>query len=476
MGSGVAPCSTRTSSFARTPSTFVREDIEHGGWEHWPVTYKDLEPRYARHEESRREAVSSSSTRLTAGRSRPNALREASEQLGLEWYLPKLAVTFAPNGGAPVPGVPIVGGEDNLHGSPRLTCRLCGECNFGCNYGSKDTLDFNYLSLAKLRRGVDIARGARRRRSLRGQEEATPSATSTTPRPSRASPPGAPPRADDHRRPARPLLRDDRLDLFLLKNRANFPGLSERLGTRFCGNGDLLTFVMRTHETVGGKRRGRQMEPGYGPVITSTIRVKDALEGGPGARTTSRTAAIPETINWIIDAGDQPAALMRGIRFAWRLLKLYLKRAGSSDVGARSSRLIGPAPTSSTTLPLFAMGRDIPDGNMRLTSKGLLDVDWNKRRSIPLRSRAPHGRDIAKVLDGKFKDNPPWYVGRVVTVHPLGGCPMGRNEQRGRRRLVRAGLRLPGLRHRRRVGHARPIRTRTPRTRSPHWPTASPRG
>ena len=47
-------------------------------------------------------------------------------------------------------------GSENLHGLPRLTCRLCGECNFGCNYGSKDTLDFNYLSLAKLRHGVDI--------------------------------------------------------------------------------------------------------------------------------------------------------------------------------------------------------------------------------------------------------------------------------------------------------------------------------
>ncbi len=35
------------------------------------------------------------------------------------------------------------------------------------------------------------------------------------------------------------------------------------------------------------------------------------------------------------------------------------------------------------------------------------------------------------MLDGKFKDNPPWYVGRVVTVHPLGGCPMGRNEREG---------------------------------------------
>ena len=219
------------------------------------------------------------------------------------------------------------------------------------------------------------------------------------------------------------------------------------------------------------------IEPGYGPVIASTIRVKDALEGGPGRAYYIQDGGYPETINWIIEAGDQPAALVRAARFAWRLVKLYLKRAGSSDVGADLSRLIGSAPVSSTTLPLFAMGRDIPDGTMSLTKDGLLDVDWNKRRSNPtFESVRRTGRDIAKVLDGKFKDNPPWYAGRVVTVHPLGGCPMGRNEQRGRRRLVRAGLRVPRLRDRRRVGHARALPDRTRPTRSPHWPTASRSG
>ena len=77
-------------------------------------------------------------------------------ELGLEWYLPKLAVTFAPDGGEPVPGEPILGEHENLHGRTRQTCRLCGECNFGCNFGSKYTLDFNYLSFAKLRHGLDI--------------------------------------------------------------------------------------------------------------------------------------------------------------------------------------------------------------------------------------------------------------------------------------------------------------------------------
>ena len=104
----------------------------------------------------------------------------------------------------------------------------------------------------------------------------------------------------------------------LLKNRANFPGLSDRLGTRFCGNGDLLTFAMQAHETVDGQRRGRLIEPGYGPVITSTIRVKDQLEGGPGRAYYIQDGGYPETINWLIDLSDQPAGIVRVFRLLWR--------------------------------------------------------------------------------------------------------------------------------------------------------------
>jgi cholesterol oxidase len=28
-------------------------------------------------------------------------------------------------------------------------------------------------------------------------------------------------------------------------------------------------------------------------------------------------------------------------------------------------------------------------------------------------------------------DGPPWYLSRLVTVHPCGGCPMGRDEREG---------------------------------------------
>lgn len=414
-------------------STFVREDLEAGGWEYWPVDYDDLEPHYERHEAMLRAEPYPLGRAPYDGTYKTNELRHAAGELGLEWFLPKLAVAFAPDGGDPAPGRLIVGDDENLHGVPRLTCRLCGECNFGCNYGSKNTLDFNYLSLAKLRHGVEI----RTRCEAKTLAPRAGGGFSVGYVDHSEAVEGEPRRAPLAER----TITADRLVLcagtigstfLLLKNRANFPGLSERLGTRFCGNGDLLTLVKRTHETVDGKRRGRLVEPGYGPVITSTIRVKDQLEGGPGRAYYIQDGGYPDTINWMIEAGDQPAALVRAIRFGWRLLKLYLRRGGSSDVGADLARLIGRAPVSSTTLPLFAMGRDIPDGAMRVTDEGLLDVDWNKRRSNPtFEAVRKTGRGIAKVLDGKFEDNPPWYAGRVVTVHPLGGCPMGRDAREG---------------------------------------------
>jgi cholesterol oxidase len=414
-------------------STFVHEDLATGGFERWPVTYDDLEPHYERHEAMLGAAPYPIDHAPYDATPKTVALREAAESLGLEWLLPKLAITFSPDGGVPALGEPILGEEPNLHARVRQTCRLCGECNFGCNYGSKYTLDFNYLSFAKLRHGAEIrtrceAKTLAPREGGRYVIRYVDHSDAVEGQPRRTT-------------PVEHTLTADRLVLaagtfgstyLLLRNRASFPGLSDRLGTQFCGNGDLLTFAQRTHETVDGARRGRAIEPGYGPVITSTIRVPDQLEGGPGRAFYVQDGGYPDTINWMMEAGDQPAALSRAVQFGKRLVRVWLRKGGSSDIGADLARLIGRDPISSTTLPLFSMGRDIPDGTMRLTDDALLEVDWDKRKSNPTFEAVRRtGRDIARVLDGTFADNPPWYVGRVVTVHPLGGCPMGADPTEG---------------------------------------------
>jgi cholesterol oxidase len=77
-------------------------------------------------------------------------LRATAEAMGAgETFAPEpLAVFFGAEG--ETVSDPFFGGE----GPPR-TCRFCGGCFAGCPYGSKNSLDYNYLHLAE-RRGVEI--------------------------------------------------------------------------------------------------------------------------------------------------------------------------------------------------------------------------------------------------------------------------------------------------------------------------------
>ncbi|WP_244971692.1 GMC family oxidoreductase N-terminal domain-containing protein [Gordonia rubripertincta] len=81
-------------------------------------------------------------------------LETTAEKMGAgQAYGPTpMAIWFGAPGeeGVTVPD-PFFGGE----GPDRTGCRLCGACLIGCPYGSKNTLDLNYLWLAE-RRGVRI--------------------------------------------------------------------------------------------------------------------------------------------------------------------------------------------------------------------------------------------------------------------------------------------------------------------------------
>jgi cholesterol oxidase len=413
-------------------STFVNDEHET-----WPVTYEDLEPHYERHERMlnatpypyEKDVAKRVPAREAYDRTyKTRAMQFASERLGLEWYLPKLAVTFAANG-EPGLGQPILDEPANLHGQVRTTCRLCGECNVGCNYGSKNTLDLTYLSDAGLRHGAHIHTRCE--------------VKSFAPRPNG----GYTVTYVDHSQavegekrtepPPQHTISCDRLVLsagvfgttyLLLKNRHAFPGLSDRLGTRFSGNGDILMIALKATESGGP----RIVDPGYGPVITSTIRVPDAADGGPGRAHYIQDGGHPQIVNWIVEASYQLQVIRKGLRLGLRLLKLWLRLNRRSDIGREIAAFWSPGSLSSSSMPLFSMGRDIPDGTMTLTGDGYLDLDWRKRRSNEyFRLVRATGRRVAEALDAKFLDSPGWHLSRLVTVHPLGGCPMGRDERQG---------------------------------------------
>src|SRR5205085_5498711 len=123
--------------------------------ERWPVSRADLEPHYDRAErmlDAQRYPFDVPPYDATP---KTRAMRDAAAGLGLDWQLPPLAVSFSSPGQPPVPGAPLVEERENLHHRPRRTCRLCGECDIGCNDGAKNTLDLTYLSRA-VEHGAEI--------------------------------------------------------------------------------------------------------------------------------------------------------------------------------------------------------------------------------------------------------------------------------------------------------------------------------
>jgi cholesterol oxidase len=420
---------------------FVREHPRPGGYEYWPVTRADLDPHYDRVEAMLRPEPYPLSFPPYDRTPRTRAVMTAARRLRMDWSLPNLAIAFATGDGPPVPGEPLLDAPPNLHDRTRSTCRLCGECVIGCNYGSKNTLDYNYLSAAKLRHGADIRTGCEVKsfEPLPGGGFAVhyvkrqidgPFEPPTSPRPLPTT---------SHTLTARKLvLAAGTLGttFLLLKNRGALPGLSRRVGTGFSGNGDLLTLAVGGVDRTGPQPRPLVIDGGFGPVITSAIRFPDALDDTPDGRHRRgfyiEDAGYPEFLNWVLQTLDTPGALWRARAVIGRLAWKWWRGNPERDLSAEVSALFGRAQLSSGVLPLLGMGRDVADGTMRLRG-GLLDVDWRKHG----RSRAYFDRvratmhALADAMGACFIDNPISLLNRLITVHPLGGCPMGRDAREG---------------------------------------------
>jgi cholesterol oxidase len=409
---------------------FVQEEGAPGG-EYWPVSRVDLDPHYDRAEKMLAVQRYPFETEPYASTPKTVALKRAAESLGFDWSLPHLAITFANEGAQPVPGEPIREAHPNLHGRTRYTCRLVGECNAGCNYGAKNSLDYNYLSEAK-HLGAEI-RDRCEVRALRRREGGGFEIDYVH----------HDPEAEGHKTETGTLqvktITADRLVIsagalgstyLLLRNCSTLQGLSKALGTRFSGNGDLLTFAFRcSHD---GKLA--VIDPGYGPVITSAIRFADARDGqGLDERGFYvEDAGYPDFVSWMLALADEPRALWAWRKVALRLVRKWLQRRPETDLSAEASAFFGDSALSAGLLPLLGMGRDVPDGRMSLVDERL-ELDWSKSgASKAYFDRAQQAmRQIADELGGQFRDNPIWWLNKVVTVHPLGGCPMGRNEREG---------------------------------------------
>jgi cholesterol oxidase len=411
---------------------FVQEQPFCSGIEHWPIDRATLEPHY---DEVERMLGATPFPRGAPGFHvrKTEALREAAMRAGLDWQLPNLAISFADGDQPPALSAPLTAADySNLHGVSRWTCRLCGECDVGCNDGAKNTLDHTYLSAA-VHLGAEIRTGSEVRR-IAPREGGGFVVDYVEHRPEDAGRP-----MPAAQRP-QATLTCDRLVLaagaigstnLLLRNLSAFPHLSPALGARFCGNGDLLGFAIPKPGQAGGRDAYRVIDSSSGPVITSAVRVPDETDGSDGRGHYVEDAGYPYFLDWIVETRAAPSTLGRLARFALRRLLARATGDPRSDLSAEVGEILGRARVSSASLPLLGMGRDVPDGVMRLR-RGHLDVDWTVRSSEAYFARVRGTmQTLAEQLDAQFLDSPMWRFKRVITVHPLGGAPMGRHPGEG---------------------------------------------
>ena len=402
-----------------------------GGYENWPISRGDLEPHY-----EAVEAMMTPSPSPYPDLPKARALREAAQALGLDTFHPPLAISFAPPGGQPAPKQVIPEPDyGNLHGLTRLTCRLCGECDIGCNEGAKNTLDHNYLSAAK-HHGADL-------RTLCEVTGVAPLAgdgfeVAYTQYGTDPDHTGDRSRTQHRIRCATLFLAAGTFGTtsLLLRNRVNLPGLGRALGSRFSGNGDLLTFCMgaKAEGPAGGMRL---IDGSYGPVITTAMRVPDGLdEGGHRRGYYVQEAGFPDFANWLIETVAVTSSLQRAAVVARDLVRYRFGSRYESTISAenRQARRAGQARKQCPAVARHGPGHRRRKNRVagRRTRR---EVDLGHLDGVLLRHARDHAPDSGR---------PPRGVPRQPTVvdQARGHGPSTRRNAHGPARARGSGQRL----------------------------------
>lgn len=446
----------------RKDPQWFKEDKPDGSYEPWPISYEDLESHYGRAEKMlnvQKYPLDHPPYNQTL---KTFALREADQKLQLDdhsthrWEKLNLAVSFRtkkvgnPDEDDPA-NPPVVGAQlqedyPNYHTvtlgreMPRSTCRLCGECDIGCNFGSKNTLDYNYITAAIHQRPYPAqVETLCEVKQIAPQQEGGYKVEFV-----RHNPGAIDPLTGKCPPPPRFTITCDRLIIsagtfgspyMLLKNLANFPALSSKtLGSRFSVNGDLLSFIVKSMEQKNGKMVPRRLDPSFGPVITSAIRVGDTLDGNgaQGRGFYTEDGGNPYLLSWVAELSGAPRFVRHLVKFGKMALKYRLGLNNDANLSAELSDLIGPANSSLSSFPVLTMGRDFANGRLFLKDN-LLDCDWSQDKSQAYYDRVIRvGKAIARALNAEYLDNPSYqYLHQVITAHPLGGCPMGNTADDG---------------------------------------------
>ncbi|HEX8615924.1 MAG TPA: GMC oxidoreductase [Telluria sp.] len=302
-------------------------------------------------------------------------------------------------------------GQPNAQGVWQAACTHCGDCVTGCRIGAKNSLDVNYLPLARsggaqifARIEVDwierLADGRWRVHYLARPDNAPAVAGSVV--------------------AASVILAAGALGStqILLRSRSRGLALSPALGSRFSTNGDLLGLAYNTRVQTNVMGFGAAPAPfglkRVGPTITSMADY--------------RVSGTPVTQRYVIQDAAIPSALVDALRLA-----MPLAAPGVTDFAALQ-RIARDAATRRTdgalnhSMVYLGIGHDSASGTVELDAHGNARVLWPGILKEPFGQRMRTEMALhAQAFGGRYADSPrssPLFGGVLTTVHPLGGCPM----------------------------------------------------
>ena len=334
------------------------------------------------------------------------ALQAGADELGERFYRPPINVNYAD-------GV-------NHVGVYQQACRLCGDCVSGCNYAAKNTLIMNYLPDAR-NHGAEIYTQVRVSHVERVEQHWL---VHFQPVDSGRDVFDAPPM---HVAADLVVLGAGSLGSteILLRSREHGLKLSDRLGERFSGNGDFLAFGYNLDRTVNGIGFGDHDVgelPAVGPCIAGIVDVREQGDLGDGL--VIEEGVIPGAISVVLAKLFGVAAGMVGHDTDDGIADFYRERKRELESllqGAYGGAL-------QNTLTFLVMAHDDAGGRIVLRDDRAR-VDWPGVGRKPIFERINGLLEQATAgLGGTYVRNPIWteLLGHdLVTVHPLGGCPMG---------------------------------------------------
>ncbi len=326
----------------------------------------------------------------------------------------------------------------NAQGVHQEPCIGCGDCVTGCNFGAKNTLAVNYLPEAR-RKGAELYTGA----TVLYLEHAAAGDGARWNVTFRLTTDKSP-AARLHRVRARHVvLAAGALGSpeILMRSRARGLKLSTRLGTRFSGNGDMISALYDQGGNVNASAPEDKpfAKREVGPTITGIAHARTAS----GDRLTLEELAIPGALRRLFEEVVTTAALPVKLTRCDRSLHAPDKPDPAAVDGNAVDR----------TQIFAAFGDDGARGRLEMVNgwgswdwDGAITVAWPKAGNervyalqdrvlgIDWRSggaylRSPLWQPLPSKLSAALSGEKPG--SKVLTVHPLGGCPMGNDCEAG---------------------------------------------